>query len=69
MTSRASSAPLLIGHRGAPGYRPEHTASSYLLAFEQGVDAVEPDLVVSRDGVIVIRHENEICLLYTSRGV
>lgn len=51
---------MLIGHRGAPGYRPEHTASSYLLAFEQGVDAVEPDLVVSRDGVIVIRHENEI---------
>ncbi len=60
MTSRASSAPMLIGHRGAPGYRPEHTASSYLLAFEQGVDAVEPDLVVSSDGVIVIRHENEI---------
>lgn len=51
---------MLIGHRGAPGYRPEHTASSYLLAFEQGVDAVEPDLVVSSDGVIVIRHENEI---------
>lgn len=60
MTSRAFSAPMLIGHRGAPGYRPEHTASSYLLAFEQGVDAVEPDLVVSQDGVIVIRHENEI---------
>lgn len=53
-------APLLIGHRGAPGHRPEHTASSYRLAFEQGVDAVEPDLVVSRDGVLVIRHENEI---------
>lgn len=51
---------MLIGHRGAPGYRPEHTASSYLLAFSQGVDAVEPDLVVSSDGVIVIRHENEI---------
>lgn len=60
MKARAPKAPLLIGHRGAPGYRPEHTASSYLLAFEQGVDAVEPDLVVSRDGVIVIRHENEI---------
>lgn len=51
---------MLIGHRGAPGYRPEHTTSSYLLAFSQGVDAVEPDLVVSSDGVIVIRHENEI---------
>lgn len=60
MTSLVPSAPMLIGHRGAPGYRPEHTTSSYLLAFSQGVDAVEPDLVVSSDGVIVIRHENEI---------
>lgn len=60
MTSLSQPRPLLIGHRGAPGYRPEHTASAYLLAFAQGVDAVEPDLVVSRDGVIVIRHENEI---------
>ena len=60
MTSPLLPKPLLIGHRGAPGYRPEHTASAYLLAFAQGVDAVEPDLVVSRDGVIVIRHENEI---------
>jgi len=60
MTDRSPSAPLLIGHRGAPGYRPEHTASAYRLAFEQGVDAVEPDIVVSSDGVLVIRHENEI---------
>lgn len=60
MTSTSPSRPLLIGHRGASGYRPEHTASAYLLAFEQGVDAVEPDLVVSSDGVVVIRHENEI---------
>lgn len=52
--------PLVIGHRGAPGYRPEHSASSYDLAFEMGVDAVEPDIVVSRDGVLVVRHENEI---------
>lgn len=51
---------MTIGHRGAPGYRPEHTASAYRLACAQGVDAVEPDLVVSRDGVLVIRHENEI---------
>lgn len=60
MIDRSSSAPLLIGHRGAPGYWPEHTASCYRLAFEQGVDAVEPDIVVSSDGVLVIRHENEI---------
>ncbi|MCC2033927.1 glycerophosphodiester phosphodiesterase family protein [Microbacterium allomyrinae] len=52
--------PLVIGHRGAPGYRPEHSRSSYDLAFEMGVDAVEPDVVVSRDGVLVVRHENEI---------
>ncbi|MFB7894260.1 glycerophosphodiester phosphodiesterase family protein [Microbacterium sp. NPDC056044] len=52
--------PLVIGHRGAPGYRPEHSRSSYALAFELGVDAVEPDVVVSKDGVLVVRHENEI---------
>lgn len=52
--------PLIIGHRGAPGYRPEHTESAYRLAIAQGVDAVEPDIVLSRDGVPVIRHENEI---------
>ena len=52
--------PLVIGHRGSPGYRPEHTRSSYDLALAMGVDAVEPDLVMTKDGVIVVRHENEI---------
>lgn len=52
--------PLVIGHRGAPGYRPEHSRSSYDLALALGVDAVEPDIVLSRDGVLVVRHENEI---------
>ncbi len=52
--------PLIVGHRGAPGYRPEHAASSYRLAFALGVDAVEPDVVATRDGVLVVRHENEI---------
>lgn len=52
--------PLVIGHRGAPGYRPEHTRSSYELAFAMGVDAVEPDVVATKDGVLVVRHENEI---------
>ena len=50
----------MIGHRGAPGYRPEHTRSSYDLALALGVDAVEPDVVWTRDGVAVVRHENEI---------
>ena len=52
--------PLVIGHRGAPGYRPEHSRSAYDLALAMGVDAVEPDVVVSKDGVLVARHENEI---------
>jgi len=56
----AASRPLVIGHRGSPGYRPEHTEASFLLALEQGADALEPDLVLTRDGVFVVRHENEI---------
>ena len=52
--------PLIIGHRGASGYRPEHTRSAYDLAFRLGADAVEPDIVATRDGVLVLRHENEI---------
>ena len=54
------SRPLVIGHRGAPGLRPEHTRSSYELAVALGVDAVEPDVVFTKDGVAVVRHENEI---------
>lgn len=52
--------PLVIGHRGASGYRPEHTRAAYDLAFTLGADAVEPDIVATRDGVLVLRHENEI---------
>lgn len=52
--------PIVIGHRGASGYRPEHTLASYRLAIEQGADVIEPDLVVTRDGVLIARHENEI---------
>lgn len=51
---------LVVGHRGAPGYRPEHTAASYRLAIEMGADYIEPDLVITKDGVLVVRHENEI---------
>jgi glycerophosphoryl diester phosphodiesterase len=50
----------VIGHRGASGYRPEHTRAAYELAFTLGADAVEPDIVATKDGVLVLRHENEI---------
>ena len=54
-------APLfVIAHRGASGYRPEHTAEAYRLAIQMGADAIEPDLVITRDGVLIARHENEI---------
>jgi len=52
--------PIIIGHRGASGYRPEHTLASYKLAIDLGADYVEPDLVSTRDGVLVARHENEV---------
>jgi glycerophosphoryl diester phosphodiesterase len=52
--------PLVIGHRGAAGYRPEHTLASYELAARMGADYVEPDLVSTKDGVLVSRHEPEI---------
>lgn len=51
---------LVIAHRGASGYRPEHTSAAFELAIALGADAVEPDLVATADGVLVIRHENEI---------
>jgi glycerophosphoryl diester phosphodiesterase len=49
--------PLVIAHRGASGYRPEHTIASYTLAIEFGADYVEPDLVATRDGYLIARHE------------
>lgn len=52
--------PIVIGHRGASGYRPEHTLASYELAIDLGADFVEPDVVSTRDGELVARHENEI---------
>ena len=51
---------LVIAHRGASGERPEHTLASYELAIDQGADYIEPDLVVTKDLVLVARHENEI---------
>lgn len=56
----AADGPRVIAHRGACGYRPEHTAEAYRLGVALGADAVEPDLVATADGVLVVRHENEI---------
>jgi glycerophosphoryl diester phosphodiesterase len=52
--------PLVIGHRGAAGYRPEHTLAAYELGARMGADFIEPDLVITADGVLVCRHEPEI---------
>ena len=55
-----SSKPLVIAHRGASGYRPEHTLQAYELAIDMGADFIEPDLVSTKDGELVARHENNI---------
>ncbi|MFN6474780.1 esterase-like activity of phytase family protein [Nostoc sp. DedQUE07] len=56
-------APKVIGHRGASGYRPEHTLESYKQAIERGADFIEPDLVVTKDGVLIARHEPALAVL------
>jgi glycerophosphoryl diester phosphodiesterase len=58
--NRNARRPLVIGHRGAPGHRPEHTLASYEMAARMGADFIEPDLVSTRDHVLVARHEPEI---------
>lgn len=57
---RADGSPGIIAHRGASGYRPEHTLASYRLGIDMGCDFIEPDVVSTMDGVLVARHENEI---------
>jgi len=54
------SPPIVIAHRGASGLRPEHTLAAYSLAIDQGADFIEPDLVPTKDDVLVARHENNI---------
>jgi glycerophosphoryl diester phosphodiesterase len=56
----SQAAPIVFGHRGAAGYRPEHTVASYELAARVGADFIEPDLVSTKDGQLVVRHEPEI---------
>jgi glycerophosphoryl diester phosphodiesterase len=59
-SSAVAAEPLVIGHRGAAGERPEHTLTGYRLAIAEGADFIEPDLVMTKDGVLIDRHENEI---------
>ncbi len=60
LAGAAAAAPIIIGHRGAAGERPEHTLESYRTAIAGGADFIEPDLVPTKDGTLVARHENEI---------
>ncbi len=55
-----AGAALVIAHRGASGYLPEHTLAAYALAILQGADFIEPDLVITRDGALIARHDNEL---------
>ncbi|MHB8283791.1 MAG: glycerophosphodiester phosphodiesterase [Caulobacteraceae bacterium] len=57
---RLSAKVELFGHRGFPALRPEHTLASYALAIASGADYIEPDLVITKDGVLIVRHENDI---------
>ena len=59
-SNAAAPRPFVIAHRGASGYVPEHTLAGYFIAIQQGADYVEPDLVISKDGALLARHENEI---------
>jgi glycerophosphoryl diester phosphodiesterase len=54
--------PLIIGHRGASGYLPEHTLEAYQLAIDQGADVIEPDLISTKDGVLIARHDPNLGL-------
>jgi glycerophosphoryl diester phosphodiesterase len=56
-TPHEDKAPIVIGHRGAAGYRPEHTLEGYALTIEMGADYIEPDLVLTKDGQMIACHE------------
>jgi glycerophosphoryl diester phosphodiesterase len=60
LTAQPPRTPVVLGHRGASALRPEHTLASYAKAIEDGADYIEPDLVISKDGALIIRHENNI---------
>ncbi|MGH8623884.1 MAG: glycerophosphodiester phosphodiesterase family protein [Gammaproteobacteria bacterium] len=56
LSSAADKIPIVIGHRGASGFRPEHTLAAYRVAITQGADFIEPDLVPTKDGYLIARH-------------
>ena len=60
--------PIVIAHRGASGYRPEHTLAAYDLAIDMGADFIEPDVVITKDGVLITRHENALAIVEESSG-
>jgi glycerophosphoryl diester phosphodiesterase len=64
----SSGRPVVIAHRGASGYRPEHTLAAYELAIEMGADFIEPDLVMSKDGAFIARHENVLARIDPGTG-
>lgn len=66
--ARTKDVPIVIGHRGASGYRPEHTLAAYKLAIDMGADYIEPDLVSTKDGVLVARHENALAVVDPATG-
>ena len=67
-TGQAIARPIVIAHRGASGYRPEHTLAAYELAIDMGAQFIEPDVVMTKDGVLVARHENTLAVFDPSSG-
>jgi len=67
-TTLGAAKPIVIAHRGASGYRPEHTLAAYELAIDMGADFIEPDLVVTKDGILVARHENVLAVIDPATG-
>src|SRR3954454_6676378 len=67
--AQRAARPIVIGHRGAPEYRPEHTLASYRLAIQMGADYIEADLVSTKERQLVVRHENDIKHTTASRRI
>jgi glycerophosphoryl diester phosphodiesterase len=68
VASRSAAMPIVIAHRGASGYFPEHTLAAYAAAIDMGADYIEPDLVMTRDGKLIARHENALAIVDEATG-